>query len=148
MTDISLLVQQIDPLKFLIFKNVNFSLPLKMFMMVSFDKLFFNHSLAPINSVAISKDKMIIASACYDGSYHILDLSDNRFVHSWKPHDGILLREYFVQSLKKERITKMIISNDKKIVITASRDLKIKIFDFERQVDVAVIEKAHKGIRL
>jgi len=86
---------------------------------------------APINSVAISQDKMTIVSACYDGSYHILDLSEKKLVHSWKPHE--------------EKITTMITSNDKKMVITASRDLKINIFDMEKRLDVAVINKAHKA---
>ena len=39
----------------------------------------------------------------------------------------------------------MITTKDKGFVITASRDLSINIFDIEKRINVAIIEKAHKA---
>jgi len=60
--------------------------------------------LAPINSVAISRDKLIIASACYDGSYHILGLSDTRLLYSFKTHKGrfLFLADWALKILNRE----------------------------------------------
>ncbi len=40
----------------------------------------------------------------------------------------------------------MITTKDKYFLITASRDLNINIFNIEKQINVALIEKAHKGL--
>jgi WD40 repeat protein len=42
----------------------------------------------PITTLAITKSKHFIVSACYDGSFHILDLQCKDLVHSYKPHEG------------------------------------------------------------
>jgi len=40
----------------------------------------------------------------------------------------------------------MITTRDKDFLITASRDLSINIFDIEKRINFATIEKAHKGL--
>ena len=100
-----------------------------------------------IKGISVSSDGEFIASCSDDRSIKLFDIRTKQLIHWFKnAHNGIFFikREVLVEII--DFIESVVISKDCKLIVSASRDRSIKIFDIKTKQQIHHFQDIHQGI--